>query len=585
MAKGKNKNNRYKNRYRYRHRKNNSKKSVDIEKNTNNVIINETTQDENINTTELTDAIDKLFEESEVFARENNEPENITTIEKTSQSELEASEKKNNHDNYEDSPKEDISYVDNKNIDSDTGTEIVPFENTPVDELETDNKENNYDDFEKTSLDVFNIDKVEGEEENNFETANINNREEDDLYEVETNRDFSNDIETTSQNNNDVSDVFASRDEIDVENDKNVERLSVEEPKTSKNKMYISYNTRLIINLIAIFVFVVLAIALFVSSVTIKARSSILYRQTSNLDYKVFLKQNDYYNEPYLQKNMQYIASLIDNIDVTFNYNFNVNQNIDYKYTYYVQADVAVTSSEDKTKIIYSKTDKLTEPDTIIKDNSNGFNISQNIKINYAEYNDLVKAFKSSYAINADSNLVLSLLVEVEDEKGNKIKSFDKDAMKLTIPLTEQMIDISMDYNEINNSDNVNIYKDFNISNKLTLVLSIISLVVALVFITKLMIFLKKTSAKKTIYDVTLSKILREYDRVIVNSKKIVDLNEDVVDVNSFNELLDVRDNLEKPIIFSEVHKGQKSIFIVKTPNETYRYVLKLVDLQKEQEK
>ena len=140
MAKGKNKNNRYKNRYRYRHRKNNSKKSVDIEKNTNNVIINETTQDENINTTELTDAIDKLFEESEVFARENNEPENITTIEKTSQSELEASEKKNNRDNYEDSPKEDISYVDNKNIDSDTGTEIVPFENTPVDELETDNK-------------------------------------------------------------------------------------------------------------------------------------------------------------------------------------------------------------------------------------------------------------------------------------------------------------------------------------------------------------------------------------------------------------------------------------------------------------
>ena len=98
---------------------------------------------------------------------------------------------------------------------------------------------------------------------------------------------------------------------------------------------------------------------------------------------------------------------------------------------------------------------------------------------------------------------------------------------------------------------------------------------------------MRKTSAKKSLYDVTLSKILREYDRVIVNSKKIIDLNneKEIIDVNSFTELLDVRDNLEKPIIFSEVHKGQKSVFIVKTSNETYRYVLKLADLEKETRK
>lgn len=363
------------------------------------------------------------------------------------------------------------------------------------------------------------------------------------------------------------------------------ENENFEDKKASKNKMYLSYNMRLLINGLGIFVFALLSIVLFVFSISIKTRSSVLYRQSSNLDYKVYLKQNSYYKEPYLQKNMQYIASLIDNVDVNFNYNFNVNQNIDYKYTFYVQADIAVTSSEDKSKIIYSKTDKLTQPSTIIKENSNGFNISQNVNINYDKYNNLVKGFKSSYAINANSNLILSLFVEIEDEKGNKIKSLDKDTIKLTIPLTEQMIDISMDSNEINNSNNVNIYKDFNISNKITFLFAIISLITAVVFIIRLMLFLKKTSAKKTIYDVTLSKILREYDRVIVNSKKIIDLNQDVIDVKNFNELLDVRDNLEKPIIFSEVHKGQKSVFIVKTPNETYRYILKFVDLQNNQEK
>lgn len=351
----------------------------------------------------------------------------------------------------------------------------------------------------------------------------------------------------------------------------------------NEHKIYLSYNTRLFINIIVIILFIALSLILFISSISVKTRSSVLYRQTSNLDYKVYLKENEYYKEPYLEKNMQYIASLIDDVDINFNYNFSVNQNINYKYTYYVKADLSVADTQDKSKIIYSKSDKLTKPVTLIKENSTGFNINQNIKINYSEYNDLVKAFKSAYGISANSNLVLSLCLEIEDEKGSKIRSLDSsDTMKITIPLTEQMIDIKMDYKEINNSNNINVYKDFSISNSIMFVLSIVSLIISIIFIIKLLIFIKKSTIKKTIYDITLSKILREYDRVIVNSKKSIDLNNEIIDVKNFNELLDVRDNLEKPIIFSELHKGQKSIFVVKTPNETYRYILKLADLQKE---
>ena len=169
------------------------------------------------------------------------------------------------------------------------------------------------------------------------------------------------------------------------------------------------------------------------------------------------------------------------------------------------------------------------------------------------------------------------------------IRSYESsDAMKLKIPLTEQMIDITMDSKSVNNdNNNARVYKDFSISNKVTFILSFVSFIISITFVVKLLLFMRKTSAKKSLYDVTLSKILREYDRVIVNSKKIVDLNneKEIIDVNSFTELLDVRDNLEKPIIFSEVHKGQKSVFIVKTSNETYRYVLKLADLEKETRK
>ncbi len=397
------------------------------------------------------------------------------------------------------------------------------------------------------------------------------------------------DIKKETKNVTIDTDAIKEKIKVDEEDKDIKEKEKTFENSDINNKrdsIYISYNTRLLINVAGIIIFFVLSLVFLISSISVKARHNVLYNQSSNLDYKVYLKPNDYYKESYLGKNMQYIANLIDNIDISFNYNFSANQNINYTYMYYVKADVSVTDTDDKSKVIYSKSDRLTEPTTINKEDSNGFTILQNAKINYSEYNDLVKSFKSSYGISANSNLVLSLCIEIKDEKGNLIRSTDSaDTMKITIPLTEQMIDIKMDYKEVNNSNNARIYKDFSISNQITLALSIISIIISLGFIVRLIMFIKKTSPKKTVYDLTLAKILREYDRVIVNSKKIVNMDGEVIDVKSFNELLDVRDNIEKPIIFSEIHKGLKSVFIVKTSNETYRYILKLADLENENTK
>lgn len=523
--------------------------------------------DEEIDITNDDSSTDKAIEFEELIPPENSlieeseEASNVLSMESFSNDIEDTTNNKieNDYDalqveEFESLNEQEISAEDdvNKNLDFDFD-EFNLSENNPVeDNTPNEELENNTD-----------IDKLI--EQKIFSTEELNS-----LSEEKANLD--NDII-----NNVTSDVDSYTLEKQEENEVQYQTSN------NSNGLYLSYNVRLFSRVAGIIIFIILAIFLLLSSISIKARSSILYNQSSNLDYKVYLKPNEYYKEPYLSKNMQYIASLIDNVDVDFNYNFMVNQNIDYKYTYYIKADVAVTDTQDKTKIIYSKSDKLTEPRMVTKDSSSGFTIIENVKIDYAKYNDLVKAFKSSYGINADSSLVLSLCVEIEDMKGNVIKSAN-DPMSIIIPLTEQMIDIKMDSKELNNSNNVNVYKDFSISNKVTLTLSVISLITAIIFIVNLFAFLKKTSTKKTIYDVTLSKILREYDRVIVNSKKMVDFSTDIVDVNSFNELLDVRDNIEKPIIFSEVHKGQKSIFIVKTGNETYRYILKLVDLEKEQE-
>lgn len=547
----------------YYKRKKKNGKVIENKNGGENIKVNNDITNKN-ETKDVEKAIEELFENN---TSKNNEYDKIDNEEKSN-----IEESLINGINAE-IEEDKLVPVENKNFDIQKINKDSIYNDLPPKEIDfKDNNENlntKNDDIEKENDDNAFLDNKGIDSKNDIENVNMNRTI--DFQNLNFDEQNSNYENQENENNNKINEVNNN----DFESNTNV---------VNNNKIYLDYKMRLLLNVIGIIVFFILALVLFIVSISIKARSNVLYKQNSNLDYKVYLKQNDYFKETYLNKNMQYIASLIDNIDVDFNYNFSANQNINYKYTYYVNADVLVTDTQDESKIIYSKSNKMTEPKTIANSNSNGFSINEDVKVNYQEYNDIVKSFKSSYGISANSNLVLSLCIEIEDEKGNIIRSLDSsDTMKLTIPLTEQMVNIKMDYKEVNNSNNAKIYKDFSISNKTTFIISILSLIISIGFLIKLFIFIKKTTVKKTAYDVTLAKILREYDRVIVNSKKIVDLdnNSNIIDVNNFSELLDVRDNLEKPIIFSEIHKGQKSIFIVKTATETYRYVLKLADLEK----
>ena len=348
-------------------------------------------------------------------------------------------------------------------------------------------------------------------------------------------------------------------------------------------RKYVSFEKRVLIRVLTcIFLFLIAVLFIFLS-LRLNVNNKLRYFQTSNLDYKVNLKENNYYDQKTLGKDMTYIASLIDTIDVNFNYNFRTSDKLNYRYVYYVEAETIV-KQEQGDNVIFSKKDKIiNDKSQSLKDNDN-FNINQNVKINYDKYNDVVKNFKSTYALSAKSELVLTLYVNIIDEEGNNLKSLNaNNKMSINIPLTEQMIDIKMNYKEINNSDtfvaNTNVY----VQNKVLFMVGIIICILFVINVISLFIMIKKTKRKKTPYDILLNKILREFDRIIVESKNdiIIDEKQDIIDVKSFEELLDVRDNLEKPILFHEIHKGQKSIFVVKNNYEIYRYVLKAVDVEK----
>lgn len=76
--------------------------------------------------------------------------------------------------------------------------------------------------------------------------------------------------------------------------------------------------------------------------------------------------------------------------------------------------------------------------------------------------------------------------------------------------------------------------------------------------------------------------MLNEYDRLIVETSTCPIISGDnVIVIDKFQELLDVRDNLKMPIMYYVVNKHQKCYFYILHENKIYLCVVKAVDLDK----
>ena len=105
---------------------------------------------------------------------------------------------------------------------------------------------------------------------------------------------------------------------------------------------------------------------------------------------------------------------------------------------------------------------------------------------------------------------------------------------------------------------------------------------VGAIILVKLIKLIYRTIDGGSPYEKKLNQILAEYDRVIVMSKSEYQINPDkqFIKLDSFFELLDARDTLEKPIIYERVN-SVKSYFYVEDNERIYRYAMKESDFEK----
>ena len=198
----------------------------------------------------------------------------------------------------------------------------------------------------------------------------------------------------------------------------------------------------------------------------------------------------------------------------------------------------------------------------------------------------LLSSFKSKWAFATKSlpeQLINAPRVnrEVKNDLVKKNELNNASVQSVTIPLSQKAISINLTKNEINKHETIISNKSFAFDKKGNLIISGILFLVAIFIFVKLFKLINKSKEKPIKYDIYVGKLLKNYDRLIVNVETAPNLNDfSIIKIKQFEELLDLHDNYQEPIRYIEVTKHLKSYFYIQRNNEIFMYVVKSVDLE-----
>lgn len=316
----------------------------------------------------------------------------------------------------------------------------------------------------------------------------------------------------------------------------------------------------------------------------------ICYTENSNVDYKVYLEENDFYEKNYVEKDNRYIASLIKNIVANFDYELNsVEKGIDYNYSYSIEAEVNVKEVKNK-ESIYNFKEQLLEKNDLTQNSSQNLKINQDVEIDYNNYNNIIKKFVSTYGLdNIDSTLKVSMHIKIDglskEIKDGKNYNNNEYVVALEMPLTTKTIGIEINSDIVKCREQVKVGADSKsyIILSLAILLSIIEIYLIIILIE----YIKGTKTPEDIYKNELNKILDGYGDFIQKINNNIDIsNYNPVYIEIFEDMLKIRDTIQEPILMNEDEEKKKTYFMIPDKNKIlYIYELNVDNIKKNYKK
>ncbi len=306
------------------------------------------------------------------------------------------------------------------------------------------------------------------------------------------------------------------------------------------------------------------------------------YTENAKVNYKVNLKENEFYQETSLDERSSVVASLIENLEIDFNYDFNLSKEQDYTYDYKI---VAVTNIKEtkKSNSIYETTEELVNKE-VQETNEKNLNISEKVTIDYNEYNEKMNKFVKAYGLNdTTSTLELDMYVNVVNKYDGTRVNKESKVMTLSIPLTTKTVDVSIGSNVIKDEGKMlskkSEYKNMEYVLGAGILLAATGIVVLVMFVK----YVIDTRSAEAMYEQDLKQILFNYKSYIQQSTNdIATKGYKKIQINTFNEILGLRDTMQTPILMYTEKDELKTKFVIIKDGILYIYILGAKEIREE---
>jgi hypothetical protein len=296
-----------------------------------------------------------------------------------------------------------------------------------------------------------------------------------------------------------------------------------------------------------------------------------LYNTIKDASYKINVFKNDFINQ-YNEIDETYIADLIDNIDINFLYDhIGIENESEINYVY----DVSVNTYIDYSGPIAGKNTNLWKmKETIIERSNTQIEPQKNIKIqepvniNYNKYKNVVNDFRSKFNLSINAYFDIIFSIKFNTIINNNIYS-DISTITLRMSLNQSIINITKTESGIQE-------QILEIDNaKPNVIIPILTNIAIIIVVIAVMFVNNKKKTSKTIYELNLNKIIKNYRNLIIKTNDFIEpSNMQIIDVNDFIDILEIEDLLKQPIFLFEI-ENKEAIFYILNYNIVYRYTMK----------
>lgn len=346
----------------------------------------------------------------------------------------------------------------------------------------------------------------------------------------------------------------------------------------SKKELKSYYRISLILIFLVLFSFSIIKIHNLLFKNNEKKVEQEIYSYTNEYhsNYKVNIKDNPFIKDISLPSGQTYVSDLIDslNIDITYKYLGSKDSLINYNY----KIDAIISSNYTDNGKQYNVWNKVYNLKTIDSMSSNKeINISENLNVNFQEYNQEVKNFKQSLGMSLDTFLYIRLNVNTETFiNDNSVKNEYMSNFSISLG---NKISIVNDKNNDKNTKVItkdSIIKEDSI-NIFMIILYTLIIITCIYTIYYILFKTKKTTPIKNNFRIELNKILKLYQDKIVIVENQFNIDEHhTIDIKGFEELIKLSEELYKPILcwISDDISNEQAWFSIVTDKFRYRFIL-----------